>query len=420
MSFNFGVFSNSDSQDSELEEQDLQNLVEGSKAKNTIRCTNWGMKKFFSWITKRNKKVDLKTVPMEELNELLRKFYAEVKTEKKTMLTPSALTGIRAALHRSLIASPYERKFNIISDREFTTANEMFNARCKLYCKSNNVKAKHKAAIEQEDMLRLRDYFKDLEQNPTKLQEYIWFSLCFHFGRRGREGWRELEKDFFMIKNDASNKRFVTMVVTERTKNNAGGNKQIDQDYSDIRMYEVNNDKLDPVALFEFYLSKLNPDNCALFQKSKKNYSINDDVWYSKEVVGKNTLSSIMKNISQKAGLSQVYTNHCVRASTVTTLYRAGIDTRQICSITKHKNEDTLTHYISSSSDAQKQKASSVLSMALMGDSNETPVDCVQSASEVTDVVSKMKSANLLQNILTNAEFHNSVTINFYGQSSKM
>ena len=55
-----------------------------------------------------------------------------------------------------------------------------------------------------------------------------------------------------------------------------------------------------------------------------------------------------------------------------------------------------------------------------MGDSNETPVDCVQSASEVTDVVSKMKSANLLQNILTNAEFHNLVTINFYGQSSKM
>jgi len=42
----------------------------------------------------------------EKLNEVLRKFYAEVKTEKKGMLTPSALTGIRAALHRGILAAP--------------------------------------------------------------------------------------------------------------------------------------------------------------------------------------------------------------------------------------------------------------------------------------------------------------------------
>ena len=69
-----------------------------------------------------------------------------------------------------------------------------------------------------------------------------------------------------------------------------------------------------------------------------------------------------MKNLSQKAGLSKVYTNHCVRASTVATLYRAGVDTQQICSLTKHRNESTLCHYINSASDKQKQQASNVLS----------------------------------------------------------
>ena len=31
-------------------------------------------------------------------------------------------------------------------------------------------------------------------RNSEKLVEFVWFSLCHHFARRGREGWRELNK----------------------------------------------------------------------------------------------------------------------------------------------------------------------------------------------------------------------------------
>ena len=34
-------------------------------------------------------------------------------------------------------------------------------------------------------------------KNAEKLVEFIWFSLCFHFARRGREGWRELTRQSF-------------------------------------------------------------------------------------------------------------------------------------------------------------------------------------------------------------------------------
>ena len=46
--------------------------------------------------------MDLKTVNASDLSEILRKFFAEVKIEKGQALTPSALTGIRAAIHRHL------------------------------------------------------------------------------------------------------------------------------------------------------------------------------------------------------------------------------------------------------------------------------------------------------------------------------
>ena len=181
-------------------------------------------------------------------------------------------------------------------------------------------------------MVLLKKYFADPASDPIKLQEYVWFSLCFQFGRRGREGWRELQKHHFIIDSDAENKRYVTPAVTESTKNNPGGYKQGDQDYSDRRiMYQLDDSVLDPLLAYEKYLSKLNPENGSLFQKPKKNFIFEQDIWYTKEVLGKNTLSGIMKSLSQKAGLSRSYTNHCVRASTVTTLYRAGIDTQQMC-----------------------------------------------------------------------------------------
>ena len=51
-----------------------------------------------------------------------------------------------------------------------------------------------------------------------------------------------------------------------------------------------------------------------------------------------------MKRISECAALSKVYTNHSVRATAITILYQGGVDTKQICKVTKHKSEESLKH----------------------------------------------------------------------------
>ena len=55
-------------QNSDLGLEDLDKLEAKGQAENTKRATSWGIKKFEKWCDKRK-------------NELLRKFYAEVKSE---------------------------------------------------------------------------------------------------------------------------------------------------------------------------------------------------------------------------------------------------------------------------------------------------------------------------------------------------
>jgi len=128
-----------------------------------------------------------------ELNRILRQFFAEVKTNNKTDLTRGALTGIRAAIHRTTTGQPISRSINILKDVEFTQANKMFEVVCKSYYKRGNPKPQHKNPIEAGDMEKLNSYFSNDCQD--KLQEFVWFNFCYYLGRRGREGWRELTKN---------------------------------------------------------------------------------------------------------------------------------------------------------------------------------------------------------------------------------
>ena len=59
------------------------------------------------------------------------------------MLAQSLMVGIRAEINRTLLSSPYSRNIIIISDRKFTTSNDMFSGKCKLFYKTNNPVGNH-------------------------------------------------------------------------------------------------------------------------------------------------------------------------------------------------------------------------------------------------------------------------------------
>ena len=61
--------------------------------------------------------------------------------------------------------------------------------------------------------------------------------------------------------------------------------------------------------------------------------------------LGHNVLGQMMKQLSGHAGLEGSYTNHCVRASVISRMKKAGIEERKFCSVSGHKNVQSLQAY---------------------------------------------------------------------------
>ena len=83
----------------------------------------------------------------------------------------------------------------------------------------------------------------------------FFFEVGLHFGRRGREGWRNLRKDSLVFKRDDSNPdlKYATVTHHETIKKNHGIENELEKDQ---RLYAIIGDDKCPVQSLEMYLSK--------------------------------------------------------------------------------------------------------------------------------------------------------------------
>ena len=78
------------------------------------------------------------------------------------------------------------------------------------------------------------------------------------------------------------------------------------------------------------------------FRSRKENFCASDEIWFDRAPLGVNSLGNMMKEISIAANLSQVYTNHCIRATSVTLLERAGVPVHLIMQVSGLRNEGSV------------------------------------------------------------------------------
>ena len=186
-----------------------------------------------------------------------------------------------------------------------------------------------------------------------------WFNISLYFCRRGRENQRKLTKNSFIFKTDANNVEYVEMAEQEKTKNHPGGLSD-KADEADPKMFSTGETNC-PVQYLKKLIRVLNPGEEALFQRPKRRFCASNDIWFDRAPLGVNTLGNIMKEISVAAKLSKIYTNHCIRATSVTLLDRAGIPVHRIMQVSGHRNEGSVKVYCERQTLQQKKQCSEIL-----------------------------------------------------------
>ena len=303
---------------------------------------------------------DFETFPSELLASHLRRFYGEVRTHNGQVYAKRSLVSIRSAIYRYLTGPPHNVNYNILTDTPFTPANNVLVGQCRMMkATGKDVSCPH-PPIEPADMKKMYDSEILANSDPVSLQRKVFFELLLHFGRRGREGLRSLKKTDIIFQHDSEGREYATLSSNSLEKNHQGFSSR-EREHVQL-MYATGTDSC-PVSSLKLYLSKL-INTCPHFFQRPLSCWKSRESWYGSQPLGVNTLSNMMSNISDVCNLSKRYTNHSIRATTVTTLRDIGMEPSDIIAVTGHRNVQSLEHYSRGPNSATRSVMSKALSVA--------------------------------------------------------
>ena len=199
--------------------------------------------------------------------------------------------------------------------------------------------------IAQEHLLQIyKNYFEDhYDNDPRCLQHKIYFDLAYYTGKGGTEGLRALNKNSFAININSEGREYLKLKYNEHTKKSDGTDNN-EMRENNILLAQPGS-RFFPVQSFKLYVSKLTKID-ALFQQPNPYYKRPTDYWYKAQPVGEGTIGKFLAEILRAAGLSFVYTNHCIRGTTATGMKKNGHTLEEIAHVLKHKNLESLEHYL--------------------------------------------------------------------------
>ncbi|XP_064558310.1 activating transcription factor 7-interacting protein 1 isoform X1 [Zonotrichia leucophrys gambelii] len=319
----------------EEEEEDAKSI------KNTHKQTGWAANLLKQWLAKNGKDPSFELVPVSELNDILREFYYTIRNHDGNTYSVASYKSMRAGLNRHLKMPPYNRQICLMKDKEFASANMVFVSVLKMLRMQGKDETHHHPPIAAEDLRKIKQSGVLGLHSPLALVNKVWFDLQLHFAKRGREILRDLAPDAFVVKMDKNGRRYAMFRYPGKGKNGEDPHKM-------GKMYDMPGDPNCPVFSLELYLSKLPPEPPAFYLHPLKLTSEQmqeQPVWYKREPMGVNYLGTMMPRISVAARLSQRYTNHSLRTTTIQLLCEAGLGPREIMAVTGHRSESAIRHY---------------------------------------------------------------------------
>ena len=211
---------------------------------------------------------------------------------------------------------------------------------------------------------------------------------------RGGQEQRNLGPSNFQFLSKPGSDPYCIVYEEHGSKNHPGGLKDFRVENKSVKCYAVpQNTPKCLVFLLNLYMKHLPKyalENDVLYLRPKLKCPADPDVpWYEEKPVGKNTLSSMMKNMSVEAGISSK-TNHSLRATGASTLFQANVPERIIQKTTGHRSVEALHTYEQVSEDQYKS-----VSKVLMSNTSFKNQALVETAPQAHQAEAKVQAENL-------------------------
>jgi hypothetical protein len=339
----------------ELSSEDLNNILTNKYSKNTKINDDYAYKLFKTFCESKTFEY---SGNKSEMANVLMQFFPSVRRKDGDSFRVGGLMTIYHAITR-VLKCKYD--LDIKEDPTFKCVREM------LQCIKNEMKKCGKGFIKHTDVISKFDLEKIGNMpidTPKRLQLKAWFTIQLHFAKRAMENTHDMVKNDLVMHTDAQGRKCVTL-MDNITKNHRGSSNQ--ESYGGI--ITSSTDINCPVKLVELYVSHLCKSNKYLWQRPKLAFADSSES-YCDMKVGINKMSGFMKEICNQMDLSKCYTNHSVRATSITILGEQFEDT-DVATVSGHKSLTNLSIY-KRTSDDMKQKMSSALHDALTGQSTSS------------------------------------------------
>ena len=387
-----------------------------------LNCVNsWAESTFNGWVAFRSDTDDpvpsdlLSSNDPEEINKWLCKFVLEVRQQSGQPYPPKSLHSILCGLLRLYREKGGSFNFLDKKDARFTDLHKTLDTVCStLHAEGIGASTTPAPIISIDDEELLLNTGVMSMESPTSLQFMVFFYIGIHCCLRGGQEQRDLSfKNFTRSPLDVTqyNKDTYYVYTEFISKNNLHRYKDIHSKNKTVKIYSDVGSRKCVVQLLDFYFSKLPPDPKAFYvrplsnipdgeKRPLSNIPDGEKPWYANVPVGINTLRNMLKRMSEKAGLSTIYTNHSLRATSASRLFSSNVPEKLIQEKTGHRSLAGLRAYERTSSQ-QLKTMSKVLNSAAPfsvsddNDESEEIDEKAQKSHEAKKTLSTLISGNL-------------------------
>ena len=232
---------------------DLKRLKDKNKNKNTMKSTVTWINRFETWRKVRGIANELENIPVNDLDDILQSFFAEIRKSDGTEYEPECLRVMLSAMDR--YSREKGREYSILKDKMFDSSRKVLNGKAIELREKGMGKRKNKSDPltydEEEQLWRLKVLGSN---NPKSLNYTIFYLISQQFGTRGCQEHHQLQVEELKFVRDPSGKTLYVEWVEGLTKTRQGGLSKTEQRLPQ-KMF-ANEGSRCPVKFLELLISK--------------------------------------------------------------------------------------------------------------------------------------------------------------------